>query len=557
MVGDGGGRQNFSPSVCLVAATAAQSIYYFPRSDLASTVIASRALDAGSARGYGTLQSMGATEMLVDEVAAELGRRSDRAASAQRVQDRHEEYAGRDPGRRDARRRSAGQGARASAVARSRQAQEGVRGRASRASATASASAACRRTSAPAPRPRSSKSRCRRKAASCCAIARSRWAPAWPPARRRCARSGSAVPPTTCAPARPTGPTLPMFATDDPWLMQQAVQDSQHGNPRWTPNYMSPSSASNSAYFCGHATREAARLLFAEGLWPAARAIWSAGFGGGQLAPLSVRAEDARWVEGRLTAGGLAPLTLAAARGEGARARPGHRRSGAHLQSLAMGRSGIPARRRHATPAARWPGAALRRRHRSGRRPGDRERLPHRRTQPRALPAGATQQRRRRLLRDDGNDRRSRGRYRERPRRPAQPPFDPGMRQPDRAGTGLRPAAGRPRDGHRPCAARIPAAVRGRARQRHLELQPLHAAARARRRGLEADRRSAAGAVRDRSAQGHGRSGDDRGGAGDRERHRPRHRPALPRIAGDAGEGTCRIGCSRVEPEDIAKEQLA
>ncbi len=82
MVGDGGGRQNFSPSVCLVAATAAQSIYYFPRSDLASTVIASRALDAGSARGYGTLQSMGATEMLVDEVAAELGSIRSSCASA-------------------------------------------------------------------------------------------------------------------------------------------------------------------------------------------------------------------------------------------------------------------------------------------------------------------------------------------------------------------------------------------------------------------------------------------------------------------------------------------
>ena len=73
MLGDGGGRQNFSPSVCLVAATSAQSIYYFPKSDLASTVIASRALDAGSARGYGTLQAMSATEMLVDEVAEVLG----------------------------------------------------------------------------------------------------------------------------------------------------------------------------------------------------------------------------------------------------------------------------------------------------------------------------------------------------------------------------------------------------------------------------------------------------------------------------------------------------
>ena len=105
-------------------------------------------------------------------------------------------------------------------------------------------------------------------------------------------------------------PELPMFQTDDPWLMSQAVQDREQRNPRWTPHLVSPSSASNSAYFCGHATREAARLLFTEGLWPAARAIWSEGFGGGQLAPLAVRAEEARWVAGRLTAGGLAPLSL-------------------------------------------------------------------------------------------------------------------------------------------------------------------------------------------------------------------------------------------------------
>jgi len=101
-----------------------------------------------------------------------------------------------------------------------------------------------------------------------------------------------------------------MFETDDPWLMSQSVQDRGQVNPRWTPHLVSPSSASNSAYFCGHATREAARLVFAEGLWPAARAIWSEGYGGGQLAPLAVRAEDARWVAGRLTAGGLAPLPL-------------------------------------------------------------------------------------------------------------------------------------------------------------------------------------------------------------------------------------------------------
>jgi CO/xanthine dehydrogenase Mo-binding subunit len=72
MTADGGGRSNFTPSVVMVAATAAQSIYYFPKSDLSAVGLASRAIDAGSARGYGTLQSMAATEMMVDELAAEL-----------------------------------------------------------------------------------------------------------------------------------------------------------------------------------------------------------------------------------------------------------------------------------------------------------------------------------------------------------------------------------------------------------------------------------------------------------------------------------------------------
>src|SRR3546814_9220492 len=69
---NGGGRANFSPSVAMVGATAAQSIYYFPKNDLTAIAIASRAIDAGSARGYGTLQSMAATEMMIDEIAAAL-----------------------------------------------------------------------------------------------------------------------------------------------------------------------------------------------------------------------------------------------------------------------------------------------------------------------------------------------------------------------------------------------------------------------------------------------------------------------------------------------------
>jgi CO/xanthine dehydrogenase Mo-binding subunit len=310
MLGDGGGRQNFSPSVCLVAATAAQSIYYFPRSDLASTVIASRALDAGSARGYGTLQSMGATEMLVDEVAAELqldpielrqrnvfasGMKNTQGAipgGAQRADEvlarcrahplwrqraqRKTEYEAAHPGKRygvgfGCVQKDFGTGAEAAfaevAFARDGQLLLRLIGiDMGTGMATSQAALCIPWLGKPADEVRTGETE-------------------WP--------------------------ELPMFATGDPWLMPQAEQDRNVGNPRWTPHTISPSSASNSAYFFGHATREAARLLFTQGLWPAALAIWGQGFGGGQLSPLVIRREDARWVDGQLTAGGLAALPLA------------------------------------------------------------------------------------------------------------------------------------------------------------------------------------------------------------------------------------------------------
>ena len=73
IVANGGGRANCSAFLVAVGATAAQSIYYFPKSDLSATAVASRAIDAGSARGYGALETMTATELMVDEIADQLG----------------------------------------------------------------------------------------------------------------------------------------------------------------------------------------------------------------------------------------------------------------------------------------------------------------------------------------------------------------------------------------------------------------------------------------------------------------------------------------------------
>ena len=69
---DGGGLANFSPNVATVAAAAAIGIYDVPKVDVTTVALHSRGVTAGSMRGYGTLQSMTALEVLIDEVAAAL-----------------------------------------------------------------------------------------------------------------------------------------------------------------------------------------------------------------------------------------------------------------------------------------------------------------------------------------------------------------------------------------------------------------------------------------------------------------------------------------------------
>ena len=94
--------------------------------------------------------------------------------------------------------------------------------------------------------------------------------------------------------------------------MSQADQDRLAKNPRWSPVYASASSASNSSYYFSHVTREAARIVFLHGLWPAALAIWARS---GQTPSRAPKSENARWSNGSLTVEGmvedLEPLPLA------------------------------------------------------------------------------------------------------------------------------------------------------------------------------------------------------------------------------------------------------
>lgn len=309
-IANGGGRANFSPSVAMVGATAAQSVYYFPKNDMVAVAAASRAVDAGSARGYGTLQSMVATELMVDEIAQLLN------LDPMELRLRNVLKSGM----------KNTQGAIPAGALRADEVIERARRhpiwteREQRKSAFNSAHPekrygvgfACVQkdfgTGGEAAFSRVAFTREGRVAVHSTVV--------------EIGTGAATSQAMLCVPwfGRPadevaTGITdwqdLPMHGDIDTYTITQERQDELMRDPFWSPVQSSPSSASNSAYFMGHATREAARALFEHGLWPAAVSIWSRGIGGGQAASYVLRREDARWVDGKFTANGMEPLALA------------------------------------------------------------------------------------------------------------------------------------------------------------------------------------------------------------------------------------------------------
>src|SRR6202042_3985997 len=62
----------FSGTVSTISAIASIGIYDIPKVDITTVALHSRGVTAGSMRGYGTLQTMTALEVLIDEAAAAL-----------------------------------------------------------------------------------------------------------------------------------------------------------------------------------------------------------------------------------------------------------------------------------------------------------------------------------------------------------------------------------------------------------------------------------------------------------------------------------------------------
>lgn len=308
MSGDGGGTMNFSPSVGTLGVASSQSVYYFPKSDLAVAVYPSAEVTAGSVRGYGTLQSMAPTEMLVDEIAEHLqiDAIALRQKNALRTGMRNTQgavpaghlrigeilqLASQDPlwterAKRKAQYETAHPGMLYGVGFASVQKSFGTAGEAALALIELS------------PEGRLKMKHITAEIGTGTTTAQMLAAEPF---------LGRAVDDVEFSAQK--WPEMPVHTLDQPNSTPQADEDRLSQDAYWVPSFTSPQSASNSAYYFTHTTRQAARLLLAHGLWPAALSIWGNPFGG-PMQGMPVHLDQAQWIDGKLVAGSQEPLTL-------------------------------------------------------------------------------------------------------------------------------------------------------------------------------------------------------------------------------------------------------
>ncbi len=306
---DGGGRPNYSFSVGTVGTTGAQSIYYLPKSDLSVAVFASPAVEAGSMRGYGTLQTMSAMEMLVDEAAELLGIDPIELRLRNLLRSGMKNTQGAIPGAA-VRNEEILLKAKAHPLWEKRQANKVSFEAANPGKKYGVGYAHVQKDYGDG---------------ADAAIASVEIDPKGRVTLRQAVHEiGTGA---TTSQALMVGdilgrvpdeteyavlrwPQMPLRSTDQPYTTSQAEEDRNKKDPYWTPHFIAPTSASNSSYFFGHATREAARALVDFAIWPAAKSLWSRGFGGGPLASSAVNRGQLRLAGGQVNAGGLPTLTL-------------------------------------------------------------------------------------------------------------------------------------------------------------------------------------------------------------------------------------------------------
>ncbi len=301
---NGGGRENLSVAVSQVCARGAQSTYYFPKSDLIAVARATSAVEAGSMRGFGALQSMTITEVMVDEMAVELNldpielRRRNALhfgdqntqggvpAGAPRIVEmldraaQHPVWLQRDQRKKTFEATNPGfhYGVGFAQV----QKKYGAGGDPSILVLEFDAAGSL------------TMRHCVQEIGTGATTAQQ--VMVWQALGKAPDHVEFGV---------TEFPQLPLHSS----AANQAQQDEYaNSDPYWVPALVPDMSSSSSVYYLGFATRQAAQFLLEYTLWPAARAIWSQGAGGGSISSFDMQFSDVRVGPEGLGGGGMQPL---------------------------------------------------------------------------------------------------------------------------------------------------------------------------------------------------------------------------------------------------------
>ena len=302
---NGGGLANFSGQVGDVAATAAIGIYDIPKVDITTVSIHSRGVTAGSMRGYGTLQTMTALEVLIDEAAEALGLNPIAFRRQNALPTDGKTLAGnplvgttrtdevldklvKHPIWRDR------------AVARAG-ARQGVLVGTGVACVTKDFGTGADCTLAKVALSAEGRITIHSDAVEMGTAVGTALA------NRVATVIGGVADEVSVANVEAYAP-LALVTSGDPFSITQSEQDQGARNPRWVPAISSVSSASIGAHVSTHGAFEAARVIFRFGLWPAALELWGIADGNSRASQW----ERAQWRQRRLIMPGLPPLELAA-----------------------------------------------------------------------------------------------------------------------------------------------------------------------------------------------------------------------------------------------------
>jgi len=265
---DGGGLANFSADVATVGATTALGIYYVPKVDVTTYAFHSRGVTAGAMRGFGTLQTTTALEVMVDEICTalpldpiEFRRRNALATAGRTLAGNTYSVSIRTPEVLDKLEQH---------PIWKEQAEQKTRGQ--QAGVLVGTGVACATKNYGT--------------GGDCSLGRVEIGPngritiscdgveicngiGTAAANRVAAHLGAVADEVALARVDAFGP-LGLVTSGDPYTMNQKLQDAAARNPRWVPAISSATGASTGAHVGTHPAAEAARVVFRFGLWPAA-----------------------------------------------------------------------------------------------------------------------------------------------------------------------------------------------------------------------------------------------------------------------------------------------